>query len=194
MGQHARTDSDLAKWDVDPMPTLQKHGLTAVVVVAALSVIATTSLFAFLSYRFIFWRAKYSRYIGYNQYVVLIYNLILADLMQSIAFILSVEHVRREKITASSAACFAQGLLLQIGDPASGIFVFAISLHTFLLVTMRHKLGYRAFVTCVIGVWCLIALLVLVPTGLYGRYAYVPSGAWVSLIQFIRTNKSENMH
>jgi hypothetical protein len=34
------------------------------------------------------WRGSYTRYIGYNQYIILIYNLVLADFQQSLAFIM----------------------------------------------------------------------------------------------------------
>lgn len=174
-----RDASHLSKYDIDPLPGVLKGGLMAIIVIAVLSLVATISLLAFLTYRMVFWRTNYIRYIGYNQYVVLIYNLLLADMLQSLAFILSVKWVAEKQILATAPACYAQGLLLQIGDPGSGLFVFAISVHTFLLVSMRRKLPYRVFVAIVVGLWAFIVLLVILPPALFGRDAFVPSGAWV---------------
>lgn len=174
-----RDASHLSKYNIDPLPDVLKGGLVAIIIVAVLSLIATVSLLAFLTYRMVFWRTNYIRYIGYNQYVVLIYNLLLADMLQSLAFILSVKWVAEKQILATAPACYAQGLLLQIGDPGSGLFVFAISVHTFLLVSMRRKLPYRVFVAIVVGLWAFIILLVILPPALFGRDAFVPSDAWV---------------
>ncbi|KAF7118645.1 hypothetical protein CNMCM5793_008183 [Aspergillus hiratsukae] len=165
-------------YDIDPLPATQHKGLIAVAVMAILSFIATLALIVFITYRLIFWRSNYHRYIGYNQYVVLIYNLVIADLQQSLAFLLCLKWIAQDKIEASSAACFLQGLWLQIGDPASGLFVLAIAVHTFLLVAMGHKLSYRVFVSGVIGLWVFVAVLVIIPLAAHGRYVFIPSGAW----------------
>lgn len=89
--------------------------------------------------------------------------------------------IAEDKIEASSAACFLQGFWLQIGDPASGLFVLAIAIHTFLLVAMGHKLSYRIFVLGVVGLWVFVAILVIIPLAAHGRFVFIPSGAWVSV-------------
>ncbi|KAA8642070.1 hypothetical protein EYZ11_010649 [Aspergillus tanneri] len=174
----AYTNGGTPMADIDPLPSAQRKGLIAVSVMAILSFIATLFLLLFITYRFIFWRSNYARYIGYNQYVVLIYNLVLADFQQSIAFLLCIKWIAEDKIEASSAACFLQGFWLQVGDPSSGLFVLAIAFHTFLLVTMGHKLSHRVFVSGVVGLWLFVALLVVIPLAAHGRNVFVPSGAW----------------
>ncbi|KAF9883976.1 hypothetical protein FE257_002417 [Aspergillus nanangensis] len=166
------------KYDIDPLPIAQHKGLIAVAVMAVLSFIATLSLICFITYRLIFWRSSYARYIGYNQYIVLIYQLVLADLQQSLAFLICIKWIVEDRIEASSAACFLQGFWLQIGDPSSGLFVLAIAVHTFLLVAMGHKLSHRVFVTGVVGVWVFVVVLVIIPIAAYGRFVFIPSGAW----------------
>nr|CAG8993151.1 G protein-coupled receptor [Penicillium sclerotiorum] len=74
-------------WIIDPLPPLQKRGLIAIAVLAFISLVSTFSLLCFFTYRFIFWKKYYKRYIGYNQYVVLMYNLALADFIQGLGFI-----------------------------------------------------------------------------------------------------------
>ena len=76
-GLHPRLTSDVML-DIDPLPTAQQRGLIAVAVMALLSFIATGTLLAFITYRLIFWKSSYSRYIGYNQYIILIYTLRIA--------------------------------------------------------------------------------------------------------------------
>jgi len=176
--------------DIDPLPYKHHQGLIAVSVMAILSFIATLVLLGFITYRMLFWRSNYARYIGYNQYIVLIYNLVLADLQQSLAFLICIKWIAEDKISADTAACFLQGLWLQIGDPASGLFVLAIAIHTFLLVAMGRKLSHRVFVAGVVGIWAFIAILVIVPLAVHGRYVLIPSGAWVSDYIFLPFSSS----
>ncbi|EEH16451.2 hypothetical protein PABG_06538 [Paracoccidioides brasiliensis Pb03] len=163
---------------IDPLPEEHRRGLIAVASTSLLSTIATGALLIFVTYRLVFWRKYYSTYIGYNQYIILIYNLLLADFQQAVGFLMALHWTVRDKISYDSPICFLQGWLLQIGDPSSGLFVLAIAAHTFGIVLMGRKLSHRWFVACVCGVWAFALLLVLIPTIQHGRHVYVPSGAW----------------
>ncbi|KAK2782526.1 hypothetical protein FQN52_000855 [Onygenales sp. PD_12] len=143
---------------ISPLPPDHRRGLIAVGVTSLISTLATAGLFAFITYRLVHWRKYYSTYIGYNQYVILIYNLLLADLQQAVGFLLALYWVDKDMLTSNSPACFVQGWLLQVGDPSSGLFVLAIAVHTFATVLMGRKLAHRSFVGC--------------------GHLYVPSGAW----------------
>ncbi|KAL3475215.1 G protein-coupled glucose receptor regulating Gpa2-domain-containing protein [Aspergillus californicus] len=164
--------------DIDPLPHDHRRGLIAVFVMAILSTIACLLLIGFITFRLIFWRAHHHRYIGYNQYIILIYNLVIADIQQSLAFLICAKWVKENKVEADTAACFLQGFWLQIGDPASGIFVLAIAFHTFYLVALGRKLSYKVFVSIVIGLWVFVAILVIIPIASHGSQVFVPSGAW----------------
>ncbi|PGH03606.1 hypothetical protein AJ79_07335 [Helicocarpus griseus UAMH5409] len=163
---------------IDPLPKEHRRGLIAVGITSLLSTIATAGLFIFITYRLIFWRRYYKSYIGYNQYIILIYNLLLADFQQAVGFLMALHWAVKDSITNQSPICFLQGWLLQIGDPSSGLFVLAIAVHTFAIVLMGRKLSHRQFVACVCGVWAFATVLVLIPTLRHGKHAYVPSGAW----------------
>ncbi|OGE52644.1 hypothetical protein PENARI_c009G01923 [Penicillium arizonense] len=167
-----------AELDIDPLPLIQREGLIAISIMAFLSLIATATLLAFITFRLIFWRSSYKRYIGYNQYIILIYNLILADFQQALAFILNLRWILTDKIESGTPACFLQGFWLQVGDPGSGLFVLAIAFHTFLLVVWGKKMSHKVFVSFVVGIWIFIALIVIIPLGMYGADVFVPSGAW----------------
>ncbi|KAJ5399526.1 hypothetical protein N7465_010015 [Penicillium sp. CMV-2018d] len=163
---------------IDPLPPTQRKGLIAVSAVASVSLVAICLVLFFLTYRFIFWRRYYRRYIGYNQYIVLVYNLAIADLIQGLGFIISLRWIATNSIHASDASCFMQGIWLQAGNPMSGVFVFAISVFTFLHIVLDFQLGHRKFVGVIIGLWMFGVLMVVIPIATVSRYVWFPSVAW----------------
>lgn len=173
-------NSAAGSWIIDPLPDLQRTGLIVVSALAMVSLIATFSLLCFFTYRFIFWKKYYRRYIGYNQYVVLMYNLALADFIQGLGFIVSLRWISQNSLHATDPACFLQGIWLQIGDPMSGMFVLAIALHTFMHVSLGRQLSHQVFVAIVVGLWVFGVVLVIIPIAIYGPYVWMPSVAWVS--------------
>lgn len=182
---HGNSDASLltrnSDLDISPLPLVQYRGLIAISVLAFASALATTSLLCFITYRIFFSRRGDKRYLGHNQYIILIYNLLLADLQQSLGFIICIHWVRNDAIRAGTAACFLQGLWLQVGDPGSGLFVMAIAAHTFMLVTFGRKIEHKWFVIAVISVWCFLAIIVAIPIASHGVDVMIPSGAWVGL-------------
>ena len=72
---------------LDPLPPVYREGLIPVTIFAMMSLISVTALLIFITHRLVSWRKHYREYVGYNQYVILIYNLLLADLQQAIAFV-----------------------------------------------------------------------------------------------------------
>jgi hypothetical protein len=173
---------DTSPLDISPLPEVQRRGLIAVGALAIISAITTFSLLCFITYRLIYWRSYYPRYLGYNQNVILIYNLLLADLIQAVGFALALAWDARNAISANSPACFFQGLFLQAGDPGSGLFVLAIALNTFSIVVFGQKLEHKWFVCLVVSVWVFLAILVCIPIASHGTEVMIPSGAWVSPI------------
>ncbi|KAL2004672.1 hypothetical protein VTN00DRAFT_3200 [Thermoascus crustaceus] len=170
---------------IDPLPAVQRNGLIAVAILAVVSLVSVLSLLCFITYRLVFWRKD----LQYNQYIILIYNLLLADLQQAIAFLICFYWVAKNSIHSPSVACFLQGFWLQIGDPSSGLFVLAIAAHTFLLVTQGRKMEHWIFVACVVGIWAFVALLVIVPAASHGEDIFVPSGAWCWINERYETDR-----
>ena len=120
-----------------------------------LSVGASLTLVSFIVYRLITWKLHYRTFIGYNQYVLLVLNLLIADLQQSSAFLISWNWIRVDAILAPSAPCFAQAWLLHSGDVSSGFFVLAIALHTFITAVYGKRIGHKTFgvaVVCIVRV------------------------------------------
>lgn len=174
--------SPYGAWVISPIPSLQRKGLIAVSSLALLSMLSVVSLLCFITYRLIFWQRYYKRYIGYNQYVILIYNLAIADFFQSVGFIVSLRWIATNSVRAEDASCFIQGIALQIGDPMSGMFVLSIAVHTFMQVTFGRQLSHPKFVAAIIALWTFGVLLVVIPVATFGKYIWMPSVAWVSVL------------
>jgi hypothetical protein len=165
---------------LDPLPLVYRHGLIPVALCAMMSLISVTALLVFITHRLVSWRRHYKEYVGYNQYVILIYNLLLADLQQSIAFSISFHWLRIGKILAPTAPCFIQGWFLHIGDVASGFFVMAIAIHTWLGVMKGYRMPYRWFVVSIVGIWVAALILTLIGPALYRNSFFTRAGGWVS--------------
>ncbi|GME27887.1 putative integral membrane protein [Neofusicoccum parvum] len=165
-------------YSLDPLPDTLRRGLWPVAIFALLSVVATLTLLGWITYRLVSWRKHYRSYVGYNQYVLLIYNLLLADLQQSLSFLISFHWIAEGKMLAPSSACFGQAWLVQIGDISSGLFVFAIALHTFFSVVKGRQLPFRTFLICTIVIWCIALFLTIMGPALHGREYFTAAGAW----------------
>ncbi|KAL4816055.1 G protein-coupled glucose receptor regulating Gpa2-domain-containing protein [Aspergillus spinulosporus] len=168
---------------VEALDGSTKAGFIAMGICGLISFIATLSLLSFLTYRFIFWKRYYKRPLAHNQYVVLIYQLLLVDLQQATAFLLCLHWVTKGAVYYPSAACVLQGWWIQTADPGSGLFVIAIAIHTGAVVLRGRQLSFRAFVACVIGLWAFILVLGFIAVGLYGPKTFVISEAgwcWLS--------------
>ena len=75
-----------------------------------------------------------------NQFLILILNLLLADMHQGVAFLLNAEWLRRGAITVGTPTCFAQGLFISTGDLASSLFITAIAVHTYFSVILTYQI------------------------------------------------------
>ncbi|OJJ47159.1 hypothetical protein ASPZODRAFT_64768 [Penicilliopsis zonata CBS 506.65] len=161
----------------------QRTRFIVIGVVALCSVIATLTLASFLLFRFIFWKRYYRRPLAKNQYVLLIFNLLLADLQQSFAFMICLKWAAEGNVRYGTLACKLQGWWIQVADPGSGLFVLAIALHTGAVVLRGRQLPFNVFVSCIIALWAFIFTLGFIPIGLYGADAFVISEAgwcWLS--------------
>jgi hypothetical protein len=97
---------DLRGETLSPLPSALRDGLVAVTIFGFLSFFASAALFSFLTYRMIKW-ARNGKHT--NQFIILIYNLVLADLQQSIAFLLNSRWLSENSITIGTSTCWAQG-------------------------------------------------------------------------------------
>ncbi|EEH47090.1 uncharacterized protein PADG_03188 [Paracoccidioides brasiliensis Pb18] len=155
-----------------------RKGLIVLFTCALVSAIATFSTLVWLTYRFIFWKRYYTRYPGYNQCIVLIFNLLLADMQQAGSFLIAPYWLSLDAMPARTTACFFQGWLTTIGDISSGLFILAIALHTFTVVITRKHLEHRTFVACVIVLWTFCVTLAIAGAAVRGQNVFRPGGGW----------------
>ncbi|KAK4991321.1 hypothetical protein LTR50_001906 [Elasticomyces elasticus] len=174
MDAHGQLDTPSAT--LSPLPLFLKRGLTAIVTLAFLSFVTSFGLFALLTYRLISWRRKSRK--EHNQFVLLLYNLVLADIQQSIAFILNVAWVTRDGIVVGTPQCWAQGWFISTGDLASGIWIWAIGLHTFAAVVFNYRLPYRTFCISIAALWAFVYLCGVIGPVTHHNDYYVRAGAW----------------
>nr|CDP30920.1 Putative protein of unknown function [Podospora anserina S mat+] len=118
-----------------------------------------------------------------NQFLVLVYNLLLADIHQASAFLLNAVWLGRDGIIVHTPACWAQGWLVSTGDLSSSCFITAIAVHTYLAVVRNYTPPQRAVYATVIGLWVfnyLVAGLGVIITrnGADGGGLYVRAAAW----------------
>ncbi|KAI0852845.1 G protein-coupled glucose receptor regulating Gpa2-domain-containing protein [Daldinia vernicosa] len=161
-----------------PMENRTYNGLLAIGTLATISLLFTSFLLSFITWRMITWKSHYSSAVGRNQSVMLIYQLILADFLQSLGFLISFHWVAERQIIGPNGACFAQGWLIQLGDVASAFFVLAIAVHTTYQVIIARTLSYNTFIYCVLAVWGLAILLTSLAPLIGGRYVFQRAGVW----------------
>lgn len=167
-----------APHSLNPIPKNIWTGLIPLSIFGLLSFVSTLILVVWIFYRMVYWRTHYKTFVGYNQYVVLVVNLLLADLQQSMAFLVSFHWLRNHYIMAPTPACFAQGWLLHSGDVASGLFVLMIALHTYFTAVVGHRFGNRTYFAMIAGTWLFSYLLTALGPIMHGDTYFVRAGAW----------------
>ncbi|GJC99535.1 integral membrane protein [Colletotrichum higginsianum] len=118
-----------------------------------------------------------------NQFLMLIYNLLLADIQQALAFLLNASWLSRNAIVVESTTCWAQGWFISTGDLASSAFITTIAVHTYLSVVRDYKLPTWAFWTMIGSVWFFIyalavAGIIITNNGAADGGLYVRAAAW----------------
>jgi hypothetical protein len=161
-----------------PLTETLQRGMIPLAIFALCSALSTFSLLTWITYRLL-WRQDYQVFVGYNQYVILIYNLLLADFQQSLAFLITLNWLKIGGVNSPSTTCFAQAWLLNMGDVSSGFFVLAIALHTWYSVVLGRKLDYTIFVIGIISVWLAVFTLTVMGPITKGPHFFELTNAWV---------------
>lgn len=162
--------------DLTPLPSPLNSGLPIIAALSFASFFASFSLFTFLCWRLYTWRRKGSQ--GYNQFVVLIMNLLLADMQQSLGFAFSLHWVINNGISSQGMACSIQAWLIGSGDLASGVWCLFIGLHTASAVIFGLKFKPVAFYSAILLAWAFIYSCNIIQLGLQSERLYVRAGAW----------------
>lgn len=125
-----------------------------------------------------------------NQILILIFNLLLADMHQATAFMLSARWVRINEITVGTRTCWTQGWFVSTGDLASSCFTGAVAIYTYLVIVKNWKPSYRLLYAAIASIWIFVYLMAVLGVAITqnGRDKgglYVRAAAWVSHCQYI---------
>jgi hypothetical protein len=176
---YATMPLDIDSQTLAPLPDVLSHGLVAVSTFGLLSFFCSSSLFFYLTWRLTSWRFKSGPNNPPNQFLLLIYNLLLADIQQALAFLLNISALRNNGIYVGTSTCFAQGWFVSTGDLASSVFICAIAIHTWMGVVKEYRLPTPTFYCCIGALWTFVYLMAAVGPIIHGHDFYVRASAWV---------------
>lgn len=94
-----------------------------------------------------------------NPFPILVYNLLLADMMEAIAYALSIKWVIADGIFAPSPTCWAQGWFGSTSNLAASLFLSAISINSFMTIVLGYRLPKWGLYTCIGSIWTFVVLI-----------------------------------
>ncbi|WPH00957.1 Hypothetical protein R9X50_00379100 [Acrodontium crateriforme] len=162
---------------LSPLPSILHRGLISVSILGLVSFISTIILLLQLTYRLTLRRNK-SENFRTNQFIILLFNLLLADVQQSTAFLLNLAWLRSNSISSGTATCFVQGWFVSIGDLASGVFTLAIATHAFADIVFEYRLSRKQLVLAIAGLWIFVYSCTIVGIAMHPTDYYTRAGAW----------------
>lgn len=139
------------------------HQLILLTLLASTSFLTAFGCILWICYRLAFWRRYYRRMPTNNGNLMLIVNLLLAEIIQSFGFVLSIWWLINGEIDTKSEKCATQALFLNIGNVASGAFTFGIGLHTWYIVYARRNVGAAGIAACCAAVWTMCVVMSFAP-------------------------------
>ena len=103
---------------IGELPIQFDRGLAALGLVSMVSTISTVGLISFMVQRMVRWRSYYKSTLVYNQYIILILGLLVADFFYALPLSTSWYWYSRKEvgtIPSDSHVCHAQGFLMHLG-------------------------------------------------------------------------------
>ncbi|OAA65562.1 Glucose receptor Git3 [Niveomyces insectorum RCEF 264] len=127
-----------------------------------------------------------------NQFLVLLYNLLLADMHQAMAFILNAVWVSSDSILVNTGTCYAQGVFVSNGDLSASLFIGAIAIHTYSVTSRNYKPPQWVVTATCIGIWAFTYGMFFIgiaatKNGRDGGGFYVRAAAWCWINQKYET-------
>ncbi|RYP65617.1 hypothetical protein DL771_008225 [Monosporascus sp. 5C6A] len=118
-----------------------------------------------------------------NQFLILLLNLLLADMHQGTAFMLSARWVRDNEITVGTRTCWTQGWFVSNGDLSSSCFTSAIAAYTYLIIVKGWKPSYRLLYSVMAALWVFVYFMgvlgvLATQNGKNAGGLYVRAAAW----------------
>lgn len=89
----------------------------------------------------------------WNPFPILVYNLLLSDMQEAMAYGLSIHWLSEDGIYAPSSVCWAQGWFGSVSNLGASLFLSAISVTTFCTIVLGHKPSRRTLYAVVTCIW-----------------------------------------
>ena len=156
-----------------------KDGLISVGVVGSLSFISAFGFSLYIALRLISWKGPSRGSLYQNQFVILVLNLLIADILQAAGFGFSIYWLADNEITPTSNACFAQAWFFQVGDTSNAFFILTIATHTWVTIVKGYQLPFKRFVFALVSIWSLALFFSVIGPIAHGRGIYTTAGIWV---------------
>lgn len=99
-------------------------------------------------------------------------------MLQSSSFLIVSHWIQIDAILQPDPACFTQGWLLNLGDVASGLFVFVIAGHTFYAAVRGSRPSKLALYAIIASAWVFAVLLTALGPILHHKEYFASAGAW----------------
>jgi len=141
--------------------TREKQGVTALVVVSCISLVAIVMLLSVISFSAFNTRTSLDEHLFVRTHVAAYFiSLLLCDLLQSTGSILNVRWINYMAVEVGNV-CVLQGVLKQASDIGTAFWTLVIAVHTFCLLFLELKLRTFALWTTLVGGWSAVITLVL---------------------------------
>lgn len=124
-----------------------------------------------------------------NPLLLLIYNLLLADISLSMAYVGNIAWLRMNSMYAPSPLCTMQGFVVGFGCLTTSGFLFAISIFSYLGIIRGYKATTRDVVVACCAVWSFSVILACIaPMYYHDQSLYGRETMWVSVLsRFVHT-------
>ncbi|KAF9871455.1 integral membrane protein [Colletotrichum karsti] len=94
-----------------------------------------------------------------NQALILVLNVLFADILQACAFFLNIVWLVEDRISDQSPACWAQGWFISTGDLASTTFIATIAVHTYITLVRGYKISTKLFYGVISFLWFFVLFM-----------------------------------
>lgn len=94
-----------------------------------------------------------------NPFPILVYNLLLADMLEAIAYGMSITWVVSDGIIAPSPMCWAQGWFGSMSNLAASSFLSAISINSFLTIVLGYRMPRWGLYFWISAIWTFVLLI-----------------------------------
>ncbi|KAG2350245.1 hypothetical protein BDR05DRAFT_954341 [Suillus weaverae] len=152
-------------------------GLVFIVEAAVLSVLAITSLLAYITYSAVTIRMGATRRWSTDTRIHYYFlNLMLFDLIQAIGGMFNIAWISAAGIYPGTI-CTVQGAFKHVGNTGAAFSTITIALHTMQVLVLRWGTPPKAALLGTAIIWLIVALMVGIPNILIDHF-YGPTGHW----------------